>query len=243
MTQTQCDPYAFLQTILTKDFKAGTHARKAGEQQRLIITLSRDYGALGETIAQKLAQCLGIPVYDQEILDMVAQKAKVDRFKFERHDENVSAGISTFLYSLLTGTAGDLQTYRRNLYDVVMELAQQDCLLIGRGAHLVLSGNPVFRLRIVGSKLVCAKRVADEYGISLLEAERKVYEVNNKRHRAILDLYADSFEHCSLEHAKNFDLVINTDRIHSDNAVIIALTAMQQLGFALDKHVQPVAQT
>jgi hypothetical protein len=227
------DPYDFIKALIAKDFEADHHAAPSQPQEPLIITLSRDYGARGEAIAEKLADCLRIPLYDHEILERVAAKAKVDAFKLEEQDETVSAGISTFLYSLLTGTAGEMQTYRRHLYGTVLELAQQDCLLVGRGAHLILSGRKIFRLRIVGSKLVCAKRVAADTGQSLLEAERKVYEANTKRHKSIQAMFGDSFEHCALEFAKNFDLVINTDHISADCAVSLALFAMQQSGFNL----------
>lgn len=231
------DPYSFLKTIIAKEFETELQVHEKEPRQPLVITLSRDYGACGETIAQKLSAVLGIPVYDQEILERVAQKAKVDRFKLELHDEKVSAGVSSFLYSLLTGTAGELETYRRCLYEVILELARQDCLLIGRGTHLILSGRKVFRLRVVGSRLVCARRVAEEFGISLLEAERKVYEINNKRHKSIQSLYGDSFEHASLEFAKNFDLILNTDRLSADNAIPVLLLAIQQIGFDLHTHM------
>lgn len=233
------DPYTFLKTLLAKDeAEAYAGAAKAAENKAdtpLIITLSMDYGSTGDAIARKLSECLGIPLYDREILELLSKKAKLETFKLEPHDENVSAGIATFLYSLLTGTGGDLDTYRRSLFETVLDLAKRDALLVGRGAHLILSGKKVFRLRVVGSKLVCAKRISEATGMPILEAERLVYEVNNKRHKAIDNLFSDSYEHCSLEFAKNFDLIINTDHISADDAVPIILFAMRQMGFDLSR--------
>ena len=83
--------------------------------------------------------------------------------------------------------------------------------------------------------MICAKRIAQEFGLSLDLAERKVYEVNNKRHKSIENLFKDSYEHCSLNYAKNFDLTINTDRITADNAVPIVLLAIRQAGFDLSQ--------
>jgi cytidylate kinase len=226
------DPYTFLKTLIARD-EAEAYARTRKTRPPLVVTLSRDYAANGELIAEKLGECLGIPVYDREILDRVARKAGVDTFKLEAQDEGTAGGVSTFLYSLLTGTAGDMQTYRRALYETVLELAQKDGLLVGRGAHLILAGKKVFRVRIVGSKIVCAKRLAEETGLPLPEAERKVYEINTKRHKSIQNLFGDSFEHCSLEFAKNFDLVINTDHIAAEDAVPIILLGMQKAGFDL----------
>lgn len=233
-----CDPYTFLKTLIAKEEAETQRHGTSAAREPLIVTLAMDYGSTGELIAAKLADCLGIPVYDREILECLARKARIETFKLEPHDENVSAGVATFLYSLLTGTGGDLHTYRRSLYETVLELAQRDALLVGRGAHLILSGKKVFRLRVVGSKLVCARRVAEETGMPVLEAERLVYEVNNKRHKAIDKLFSDSYEHCSLEMAKNFDLIINTDHVSAENAVPIILVAMQQMGFDLRNTVK-----
>lgn len=228
------DPYTFLKTLITKE-EAENRARlsKAHTSTPLVVTLSRDYGAGGEEIARNLATCLNIPVHDNRILELAAQKAHVDPSRFRHSEPSQSSGVSSFIYSLLTGTSGELETYRRALYGSVLELAQKDGLLVGRGAHLILSGKPVFRVRIVGSRLICAQRVARDLGIPLQAAERKVFEVNNKRHKSIECLFKDNYEHCSLSYAKNFDLIINTDRIEPANSVPIIMLALQQAGFDL----------
>ena len=239
---TTADPLSYLQTLLSRDFDSEryAHSRKPPAiAEPLIITLSRDYGAMGEEIARQLAQCLGIPVYDREILEKVAHQAKTDKFFFEPHDEQVAASLSSFLYSLISGSTATLADYRRHLYNVVLDLARKDCLIVGRGAHLILTGKKVFRVRIVGSKRVCAQRIAEASKISMLEAEHKVFEINNKRHQSVLNLYSENFEHCSLELAKNFDLVINTDHIPAEAAMPVIVLAMQQAGFDLRRSKQP----
>jgi len=226
------DPLTYLKNVIAKDFEAKTHLHRKPEEEHhsIVVTISRDYGALGELIAGKLSQSLGIPVYDKEILEMVATSGKTDKFHFETHDEQSSAGLSAYLYSLVSGNPATLHDYRRHLCKVVIELSRKNCIIIGRGAHLILTGKPVFRVRIVGSKVVCARRIADEFDIPLMQAEHKVFEINNKRHKAVIDLYSDRIEHCSLELAKNFDLVINTDHIPVDGATGLIVLAMREAG-------------
>lgn len=235
------DPLTFLQTLLTKDYEVEKYAagrKKPQEREPLVITLSRDFGALGEEIAKRLAECLGIPLYDQEILDLVAKHAKTDKFHYQRHDEQVNASVTTFLYSLVSGTTATLENYRRYLYDVVLQLARNDCVIVGRGAHLILSDRRVFRVRVVGSRQVCAERIAAEQGVSLAEAQNKVLDINVMRHKSIASLFSDHFEHCSLEHATNFDLVINTDHIPAEGAMPVILLALQQAGYNIQSHGQ-----
>lgn len=226
------DPLTYLKNVLAKDFadKKHLHSKHQEERHALVITISRDYGAMGEAVAQKLADALAIPVYDQEILEMVANNAKTDKYHFETHDEQSHAGLSAYLYSLVSGNPATLHGYRQHLCQVVTELSHQNCIIIGRGAHLILAGKPVFRVRIVGSKVVCAHRIAEEFNIPLTQAEHKVFEINNKRHKAVIDLYSDRIEHCSLELAKNFDLVINTDHIPVEGATGLILLAMREAG-------------
>jgi hypothetical protein len=178
------DPLVFLQTLLTKEF--GTHPHPPSEADHakarapLVITLSRDHGSLGEEIAQRLSQCLGIVVYDQEILNRVAKRAKTDKFHFKGHDEQTSAALTSFLHSLVSGKSGTLQDYRRHLGEVVAEIARTDGIIIGRGAHLILGARKALRIRVVGSRLICAQRIASTCHIPVPEAEQQVVEINKK---------------------------------------------------------------
>lgn len=229
---TDVDPYVFLKTLITKE-ESESRARRGATIKPRVVTVSRDFGAKGGTIAHHIADTLGIPLYDREILDRIAAKAKVDAFKLKGHDEDIAAGISTFVFSLLTGVGGELATYRRALYEVVVELAQRDCVLVGRGAHLILPPGHAFRLRVVGSTSVCAQRVAEEEGISLAAAEQRVFEINHKRCKSVELIHAGTVEHCALDHASNFDLVLNTDQIPPERALPVILLAMQEAGFVL----------
>lgn len=228
------DPHHYLKAIIAKDFKnAPRSAEVQSVAEPLVITVSRDYGAGGGDIARKLSDCLSIPVYDQEILDQVAERAKIAPYHFKPHDENVAAGISTFVHSLLTGTGGHLESYRRHLYSVVLSLAQHDCILIGRGAHLILRGKNCFRLRIVGSQEICAQRISRQLDIPLRVAEQRVAEINDKRHKSIQKVFGEDLPHPSLHHAANFDLILNTDCYSTESLLPVILLALQQAGYNL----------
>lgn len=230
------DPLCFLQNIITKDFQSEPHRNQESTNDRLplIITLARDYGALGEEIAHQLSRILAIPCYDQEIQDLLAERAKVDKFEIARFDEQDPDVMSAFLYSLLKGSVASMENYRRYLREVLDDLSANDCLIIGRGAHLMLRSKRIFRLRIVGSRLVCANRIAQEENIAVLEAGYKVFDINNKRHKSIDAMFKDSHINCALEQAKNFDLILNTDYISAEAAIPIILLAIKQFGFDLN---------
>lgn len=233
------DCLSYLKAILSKDIEA-THyqnQKKRSEHPPLVITVSRDYGAGGELIGAELSRYLGIPVYDREILRSIAERSKTSEFHVEPHDEQVTSGLTSFIFSTITGTNSHAALYRRYLYEVVTDLSKQDCILIGRGAHLILRDSPVFRLRIIASPETCAERIADESDISLEAAAKRVKDTNAKRHQSIQTLFSEIDKQCSLENAHNFDLVINTDHIAPEQTVPVILMGLHQAGFHIyDDH-------
>ncbi len=231
------DPYSFLKALIAAD-EAHAHGHRK-HRLPLIVTVSRDYGAGGDEIARALADQLGVPLHDRQILELAAEKAGIDPARLAALEDCHASSVSNFIFNLFSGSGDSLETYRRALFEAVIQLAQNDCVLVGRGAHLILSGKRTFRVRIVGSRLICAKRIAEEAGLPLDAAERKVYEINNKRHKSIEHLFRDSYEHCSLNYAKNFDLILNTDRIQPGNAAPIILLAIRQAGFDVNKYAAP----
>lgn len=44
-----------------------------------IITISREFGSGGRELGKRLADALGIPCYDHQIIDMVAEKENMSK--------------------------------------------------------------------------------------------------------------------------------------------------------------------
>ena len=52
--------------------------------QKKIVTISRQYGSGGRYIGKKLSEKLGIPCYDEKLIDMVAKRADLHRILWRR---------------------------------------------------------------------------------------------------------------------------------------------------------------
>ena len=112
-----------------------------------VITVSREFGSGGRELGVKLAEALGIPFYDKELIDIAAQKenipfdilAKVDekkgsqwRFPIE-HELQLD---SDFHFVPMNDVLFDLQR------KIIVETAQkEDCVIVGRCANHILEGN------------------------------------------------------------------------------------------------------
>ena len=77
----------------------------------IIYTIGREFGSGGKEIGQKLADRLGIPLYDKELLQKAAKDSGFCEEIFENHDERPT---NSFLYSLVMDTysAGNFSAER-----------------------------------------------------------------------------------------------------------------------------------
>ena len=57
------------------------------DKKKLVITIERQYGSGGKIVGKKLAEELGIPAYDDEILSLTAEKSAVGEQYFRLADE------------------------------------------------------------------------------------------------------------------------------------------------------------
>ena len=67
-----------------------------------IVTISREYGSGGHTIAKLVSEKLNVPFYDSEIIDMAAKDSGLSPDFIKKNEQNIS---SSWLYSLLLGAS------------------------------------------------------------------------------------------------------------------------------------------
>lgn len=217
--------------------------RKAAEQRNAeqvrasyVVTVSRGYGALGKETAQVLADTLGVRCCDRGILQEVAARADVDVELVNRLDERVKNISSDWWRTLFSHSSYPQERYLHHLVKVVLNIATQGGVIVGRGAHLILGPERCFRVRIVGSPRRCAQRISVREGVDFDAALQRVEQVDRERAEYLDELYG-----VHAGDAGNFDLVLNTDRFTVDQAVAITLEAMQQAGYDLKPVLQAAA--
>ncbi|MEO5375713.1 MAG: cytidylate kinase-like family protein [Alphaproteobacteria bacterium] len=211
------------QAIRAMVVAAHTEPREQRERcpDKPVIVLSRDYGSGGDEIARRLAERFGVPVYDREILEAIAQRLDADEVALRQLDESIDKGRYLWLYRLITSQDVSFEAYRRTLINVILGLARVGGVIVGRGAHVVLFTHCALRLRICGTSPRCARRVAEAEGLDLTAARVKVLDINRNRARFVWDYFRSR-----LNDPSQFDLILNTDRTVSLEAAADALAAM-----------------
>jgi cytidylate kinase len=115
-----------------------------------VITISRQFGAGGRTLGKMVADKLGYAFYDNELIQMVAEKAKVSKAWVESMEKEAGGAFQRFITGLvsksmvdriLSGERGymDEEIYVDILHKVISNLAEEgNAVIIGRGGQYIL---------------------------------------------------------------------------------------------------------
>lgn len=198
-----------------------------GQERRAIITISRQFASGGRTIGKKLAERLGIPFYDRDLITLAAKKSGFAEEIIESAD---SKSTHSLLYSLSMGMYNNVGAFdgpnslplndRIFLvqHNVIREIAQQgSCVIVGRCANYVLREDPdVINIFIHSDLDSRIRRAVDEYGTPQEKARGTILK-NDKRRAAYFEYYTGA----RWGRMENYDLAIHSDRIGLDNAAAL----------------------
>lgn len=115
-----------------------------------VITINREYGAGGRSLAAILSERLGIPYYDQDIVEKTVDESGYDAEDVEREGEEISEA-SKVLNSLFNTTVS-YKSSHDSIFEaekkVVLEFAKSPCIMIGRCADRILAEAGIDRVSI-----------------------------------------------------------------------------------------------
>ncbi len=116
--------------------------------KKLIITIARQYGSGGREIGERVAELLGIPLYDKEIITEAASKGDLNHEIVRRSEETAA---NSLLYTLAMGSnfAGASMHFGYKMplndklfilqSDIIKGYAREgSCVIIGRCSDYVL---------------------------------------------------------------------------------------------------------
>ncbi len=147
-----------------------------------IITISREFGSGGRTIGKKVAEELGIPCYDNEIIQKIAKESGFDEQYIKEAGEYASGGFFSTLANRAFGpTNGDYLWEMQ--YKIITQLAQQGpCVIVGRCADYILRDTAdCLKVFIHADMNFRAERIVKVYGEREVSAEHRLKEKDKRR--------------------------------------------------------------
>ena len=198
--------------------------------EKKIITISREFGSGGRSVGRMVAEKLGIPFYDKELVDQVALESGFAPKFVEEHGEH-APGKSLFSYAFapqgVPGIMNGMSTadFLWNIQcSVILQLAEKGpCVIVGRNADYILKDREdVLHAYIHADKKFRADRIVRLYGESEKSPEARLAEKDKRRHV--------NYQHYTGRvwgTAQNYDICLNTGTVGVEACADIIVDLVQ----------------
>lgn len=194
---------------------------KAERRERPFVTISRQAGAGGHTVGERIAELLNEPgrkapwtLFDRQLVDVVIEKHNLPKNLSKYMNETGVNAFEDFVAELV-GLHPASDTFIRKTNETILALAKMgNAIIIGRGANFVTRHLPGgFHVRLVGSRESRLRRMKDYYQLSEKESASQLKRTDEDRRDYIYDaLGAD------VSDVLGYDCVLNTTRLTCDDA-------------------------
>jgi cytidylate kinase len=175
-----------------------------------LIAMNREMGSLGKDVAKELSRALGLKVQHHEIIDHLANRARIRK---------------SHVISFLEGTQGlierltvDNLKLRILTADEILTLAEanEGIILRGWGATSLLKDVPhAVRICISASRRVRVRRMMRRLDISDQDAAERIVDQNDEAARAVMRRHF----HIDVRDLTEYDAGFNTDRLEVEQCV------------------------
>ena len=111
--------------------------------EQYVITISRQFGSMGRTIAQHLSEELGIEFYDRDIVEATARRMGESVKAISNAEESAGSFFLKKKYPFKMGIysiSDEIYAVQKN---IIRDMAQkQSCIIVGRCADSILQDMP-----------------------------------------------------------------------------------------------------
>ena len=187
-----------------------------------VIAISREFGSGGRTIGQKVAEKLGIPCYDQDILNRIAEESGLTKEYIEERTESTKRNWFANAFADRSLKSMSTQDYVWTIQKkIILDVAEKGpCVIIGRCADYILQDKAdLLKVFITASVEDRAKRVVEKYGESGDAIERRLREKDISR-----SSYYRFYTDVEWGICKNYDISLNSGLLGIDRCVEIIVS-------------------
>lgn len=211
-----------------------TGGEEDGMSCSTVFTIGRQFGSGGRQVGKRLANELGIPFYDKELVALAAKDSGLSEALFANADEKASSSLFYSLvvgsYPLATGAIGVTEMPLNDqlfliLSKTIKKLAEQSgCVIVGRCADYILRDHPDLVSVFIHAPIEDRKkRAIDIYQVAPADAE-DVCLKNDKKRANFYNYYSDrKWGMC-----RTYDLSLDSGMLGIDGCVkqIISFTEL-----------------
>lgn len=186
--------------------------------KKRVITISREFGSGGRTIGKKVAEKLGIPCYDSELLqEMVKETGFAADYVKEAGEYAPGGFLSAAFSNRMFGPTNEDILWEHQC-KIITELAEKGpCVIVGRCADYILRDKAdCLKVFIHADMAFREERIVKVYGEREQSPEERLRD-KDKRRAAYHRFYTDM----KWGHAQNYHLTLNSGVLGLEKCVEI----------------------
>ena len=199
--------------------------------EKKIITISRQFGSGGRSVGRLVAEKLGIPFYDKELVDQISLESGFAP-KFVEENVEHAPGKTMFSYAFapqgIPGVMNGMSTADFLWHiqcSTILQLAEQGpCVIVGRNADYILKDRKdAFHVYIHADMEFRADRIVRLYGESEKKPEVRLQEKDKRR-----ALHYQHYTGRNWGQAQNYDLCLDTGVLGVDQCTDIIVGVVEK---------------
>jgi cytidylate kinase len=201
-----------------------------------VITISRQFGAGGKTIGQKVSEALGYTFLDEDIVQIIAEKAKVSPGWVESVEKEAGGRLSRIVTKMVSRPLIDRvlkdergyideQIYIDYLVVIIAQMAEDgNVVFLDRGSQYILNDFPdAFHILLINTFANRVKFMMNNYDLSQNRATQIVKSEEKRRMNLYRKIGKQDYDQPELYH-----LVINMARVDLEEAIQLILHLVQR---------------
>ena len=172
-----------------------------------VVTISRQFAAMGRAVAQEMSRELGIEFYDRDIVETTAARMGLPVSEVSDREDNHSTSYFKCLYPLGTGMLSEQDELFQTQKNIIRDLAEREsCIIVGRCADVVLSDRKdVLNIRVFAPYEARLRNCTEKLGMDERTAKKMIERVDRSREQ-----YHREYGGCEI--TRYTDIMINTER-------------------------------
>ena len=187
-----------------------------------IITISRQFGAGGWTLAERLQARLGYGCINEDMIKEAASQLNVSAGQVTYFEKDGASKLMRLIDKMVSASFIDRhlsdrygyvneKNYVEVIKNIIIEIYEKgDMIVIGRGAQFILKDHPdAYHILLVRKLASRIDFMMEKYKLTLSEAEKSIKQRDQIRDR-FLGFFADK---CEVDNPINYDMVLNMDRM------------------------------
>ena len=195
--------------------------------KNFVITIARGFGSGGKMIGTMLAEELGIPCYERQILKMASEYSGLNERLFNEVDEKLRGPYIAKKLAGFPNTNTIAEPTEKdfvsdvNLFNIqaqiIKDLAKtESCVIIGKCADQILKHRDnVISVYVEAPRSYCVESIIKRLGVTEEQANRMIYRTDKYR----AEYYKYYSGGCDWTNPINYDMVLNTARLGRENCV------------------------